>query len=35
MEASEASRYIFDWIESITLQQSGMFVEPNIGEMPW
>lgn len=35
MEATEAARYIFDLIESIKLQQSGMFVEPNIGEMPW
>jgi NAD(P)-dependent dehydrogenase (short-subunit alcohol dehydrogenase family) len=35
MEASEVSRYIYDWIETLSMQQSGMFVEPNKGEMPW
>jgi NAD(P)-dependent dehydrogenase (short-subunit alcohol dehydrogenase family) len=35
MEASEASRYIFDWIETLSMQNSGMFVEPNVSEMPW
>lgn len=35
MEASEASLYIFNWIETLSMQQSGVFVEPNVGEMPW
>ncbi|WP_078554397.1 SDR family NAD(P)-dependent oxidoreductase [Bacillus alkalicellulosilyticus] len=35
MEASEAARYIFEWVDSLSMRQSGKFVEPNVGDMPW